>query len=143
MTDVDGQVTGLMLHQGGYVRPAAKVAPVVAEVAQAELQLRISNNTPGRGTEAALRHQIETIQRGAPDYDAMGPGLAKATREQLQQLTQLMQGMGRIRSIVFRRVLPNGTDVYVATFVHGRLECTIAPLSADGKVEGTYYHYIP
>jgi Domain of unknown function (DUF3471) len=143
LEDPDGRTTGLILHQNGYLRPATKVADVVAEAAAEELQLRITNNTPGRGTEAALRHQIETIQRGEPDYDAMGPGLAKATHEQLQQLTQLMQGMGRLRAVIFKRVLPNGADVYLATFTHGRLECTISPLSSDGKIEGDYYHYIP
>lgn len=51
--------------------------------------------------------------------------------------------MGALKSLVFSKVLPNGVDLYIATFEHGQLECTIAPLSPAGKVVGDFYHQSP
>jgi hypothetical protein len=143
VTDAKGQVTGLVLHQNGLLQPAKRVADSVATIAEAALQRRIEDKIPSPGTEAALRHQIATLESGTPDYGAMGSALAQATREQLPAINRLMNKMGDLQSLVFNRVLPSGADVYLATFAHGQLECTIAPLSPAGKVVGDFYHNIP
>jgi hypothetical protein len=138
-----GNVTGLVLHQNGLTIPWQRVSTVAAKAAVAKLQQRIRDKVPSPGTEAALRHQIETLERGEPDYSAMGPGLAEASRQQLPQIRDLFKRMGGLKSLVFSKVLPNGVDLYVATFEHGRLDCMIAPLSPAGKVVGDFYHEAP
>jgi hypothetical protein len=143
VSDAKGQVTGLVLHQNGSRRPAEKVSEAVATKAAAELQQRISGNTPSPGTEAALRHQIDTLELGEPDYSVMGPELAEATRQQLLQIKDLFNKMGDLKSLMFSKVLPNSADRYIATFARGQLECTVTPLSPDGKVTGDFYHLLP
>jgi beta-lactamase regulating signal transducer with metallopeptidase domain len=141
--DAKGQVSGLVLHQNGSLQSAERVSETVATEAAAELQQRISNNKPSPGTEAALRHQIETLERGEPDYSSMGPVLAEATRVQLPQIKELFKNMGDLKSLTFSKVLPSGMDLYIATFAGGQLQCIIAPLSPDGKVTGDFYHLLP
>lgn len=135
-----GKVTSLVLHQNGQTIPWQKVPTETAEADIAKLQQRIRDNTPGPGTEAALRHQIETLERGQPDYGAMGPSLAEATRQQLPQIKNLFKRMGGLKSLVFSKVLANGVDLYVATFEHGQLDCGIAPLSPTGGVVSNFCH---
>jgi beta-lactamase regulating signal transducer with metallopeptidase domain len=143
VVDANGQVTGLVLHQNGTQRQAERVGEAVATKAAAELQQRISSNVPSPGTEAALRHQIETLERGEPDYNAMSAELAEVTREQLPKIRELFNKMGELKSLTFSKVLPGGADLYAATFAGGQLECTIAPLSPEGKVTGDFFHLMP
>lgn len=139
-TGPGGNVTGLVLHQNGLTLPWQRVSTATAEADIANLQRRIRDNTPSPGTEAALRHQIETLERGEPDYSAMAPGLAEATRQQLPQIRDLFKRLGGLKSLVFSKVLPNGADLYIAGFEHGQLDCMIAPLSPAGKVTGDFFH---
>ena len=142
-TDDRGQVTSLVLHQNGKDQTATRINDDRAEQILAEAKRRIKDNIPAPGTEAALRHQIETLELGEPDYDVMGPGLVEATRQQLPQITVLFKKVGALRALKFSKVLPNGNDLYLATFEHGEMECTIAPLSPTGKVTGDFYHLVP
>lgn len=137
------QVTGLVLHQGGMLIPWKRVSTAVFQAASARLQQRIKNNVPSPGTQAAMRHQIATLESGEPDYSSMGSGLVDATRQQLPQIEALFKRLGALKSLTFHNVLPDGADMYLATFEHGQLECTIPPLSADGKVTGVFYHLLP
>jgi hypothetical protein len=135
-----GQATSLVLHQNGMEQAANRLSDDTALRIAAELRQRIKDNTPGPGTELALRHQIETLERGDPDYGAMGPELVEATQQQLPQIKNLFEKLGPLKALEFSKVLPNGNDVYLATFDNGRLECTIFPLSSAGKVIGDFYH---
>lgn len=142
-TDDRGQATNLVLHQNGKDQRATRINDDTAEQILAETQRRIKDNIPAPGTEAALRHQIETLGRGEPDYDVMGPGLVEATRQQLPQITVMFKKVGALKTLKFSKVLPNGSDVYLATFEHGDMECTITPLSPAGKVAGDFFHLVP
>lgn len=142
-TDDRGQVTNFVLHQNGKDQAATRINDDTAEQILAETKRRIKDSIPAPGTEAALRHQIETLERGEPDYDAMGPGLVEATRQQLPQITVMFKKVGALKTLKFSKVLPNGSDVYLATFEHGDMECTITPLSPTGKVSGDFYHLVP
>lgn len=142
-TDARGQATSLVLHQNGKDQTAPRINDDTAEQILAERKRRIQDNIPAPGTEAALRHQIETLEHGEPDYDVMGPSLVEATRQQLPQITVLFQKVGALKSLRFSKVLPNGNDLYLATFEHGEMECTITPLSPTGKVIGDFYHLLP
>jgi hypothetical protein len=77
---------------------------------------------------------IEELRRGKPDYDAMSPGLAAATRQQLTQLQSTVTQFGAIQSVIFKGVGPGGADIYQVKFENGSLDYRIW-LGADGKIE--------
>ena len=142
-TDGRGRVTELVLHQNGLEQHAPRVDESVAKNIEAALTQRIKNNTPSPGTEAALRHQIETEINDRPDYSVLMPGLAAATREQWPVIQQMISSLGSLKSITFKSVSPGGADVYDVVFERGRTQWQISPLSPDGKVQGLFWHRLP
>jgi hypothetical protein len=58
----------------------------------------------------------------------------------LPKIKALIEGLGEFRSLTYAGTDSDGSDVYVAAFVHGQLEWRIGPL-IDGKV--TYRHLRP
>lgn len=134
--NADGSVTDLVLHQGGRLQHAKRVDAATAEQAQAALTARIQSNTPSPGTEAAVRHQIESLVKGEADYSAMAPPLAAAARQQASMVSQTFSQLGAFQSLTFKGVSPQGLDVYDAAFAQGQLEFIIAPLGPDGKIQG-------
>jgi hypothetical protein len=143
VTDATGQVTGLVLHQNGLLQSAKKISDAFAAKAAAELQQRINDKTPSPGTEASLRRWIEAMENGEPNYNDMAPALAQAAREQWPRTRLAVQQLGAFQSLAFERVAPTGADVYIGTFTHGTVEINIAPLSADGKVNGRNWRLLP
>jgi hypothetical protein len=75
----------------------------------------------------------------------MGPILAYANYLNRAKVRVLMQKLGPFKSMVFETVTPTGSDVYDATFAHGRTRLYITALafSPDGKVVGTYFSALP
>ena len=53
-----------------------------------------------------------------------------------QQRGQLRQirNFGRLPSLHFQGVAPDGMDLFDATFTKGHVQCWIAPLAADGRI---------
>ena len=144
LTDAHGRVTGLVLHQNGYLRSAPRVSGQIAARAAARLQRRIQNNIPSPGTAAAVRAQIRSFERtGHARYAGMVPALAAAARSQAGKAAALFHSLGAFRSLRHDKVLANGADDYVATFAHGQLEVIIAPLTSQGKVQGLFFHPLP
>lgn len=88
--------------------------------------------TPQPGSEAAVRRMSEENARGEPNYDLLSPGLAQATRAQLESLEQLFSDLGPIGSVTFVEVGRTGADVYDVEYENGSLTWTIA-LTLDGK----------
>jgi dienelactone hydrolase len=132
-TDAQGQVTQLVLHQGGMESAAKKIDDATAQKTEAALQARIKSNAPSAGTDSWIRRYIDAMEKGQPNYGEMAPALADAVRQQLAMATQLMQRLGAFRSLTFKNVGPNGMDVYDATFDNGQLEFFIGPLDDAGK----------
>lgn len=141
---VDAQLTftadasQMTLHQNGRdvvakrmndddIKRAAEQAAVIAQ--------RVKDQKPAPGTEAALRRNIEELQRGEPNYDQMSPQLADVTRQQLPQLKQIMAQLGALQSVTFTGVGPGGADIYQVKFEHGSTEWRIS-LGPDGKASG-------
>jgi DNA-binding beta-propeller fold protein YncE len=108
---------------------------------QAEMDERTKNHQSDPGTEAALRHIIPTIANGMPDFDAMGPGLANAVRQQTAAVTAQFQKFGAFQSITFKAAGPNGTDIFEVTFEHAKTNWSIF-LSPDGKIAGLYFRLV-
>lgn len=46
-------------------------------------------------------------------------------------------------SLAFGRVAPNGADIYIATFAHGKLLWLIGPVSPQGKVTTLLFRPYP
>jgi beta-lactamase regulating signal transducer with metallopeptidase domain len=102
----------------------------------------LTRGQPNPGTEASLRRYIESIQRGQPNYDEMGPQLAQAVRNQLADTQARIQPLGALKSITFKGKGPMSMDVYDVAFDRGRAEWSVGPLTADGKVERRGYRVI-
>lgn len=144
LTDAHGRVTGLVLHQNGYLRAAPRVSRQIAERATVQLRQRILRNLPAPGTAAAARAQILSFERsGHALYAQMAPALAAAARSQAGKAAALFHSLGALRSLRHFKVLGDGADDYLATFAHGRLEVIVAPLTPGGKVQGLLFHPVP
>jgi hypothetical protein len=85
--------------------------------------------------EESIRRYVESLERGAPNYDEMVPSEAADVRQELPQLLQFIKSMGALKSIRYDHGTEDGADVYRVTFEHGQAEWTIGPLTADGKVQ--------
>jgi hypothetical protein len=138
-----GVVSGLVVHQGGVLQRAEKIDEATAKALETELAQRIQTKTPSPGTEAAVRHQIETTWKGQQDYSVMSPGLAEAARAQASIMAQMVAKMGAFQTLNFKTVGPQGADIYDATFANGQLEIYIPPLGADGKIQGLFMRPVP
>jgi D-alanyl-D-alanine-carboxypeptidase/D-alanyl-D-alanine-endopeptidase len=132
------EATQVTLHQNGRdivgkrmndadVKRAAEEAAAIAQ--------RFKDQKQAPGTEAALRRNIEELQRGEPNYDQMSPQLADVTRQQLPQLKAVMGQLGTLQSVTFTGVGPGGADIYQVKFEHGSTEWRIS-LGPDGKAIG-------
>lgn len=122
----DGRATSLLLHQNGKDMRMTRVDPARAKEVTDRIAERTKIQTAAPGTEAALRHLIEGIVSGNPDYDAMSPGLAAATREQLPNLQLGLGDLGAIESTRFLGVGAQGEDVYSVRHENGASHWRIA-----------------
>lgn len=73
----------------------------------------------------------------------MTPQLAALARPQLPKAAATFRKLGALRSLAFARVVPNGANVYIATFAHGQLLWVIMPLTKEGKVSGIFFRPYP
>ena len=90
--------------------------------------------TPSPGTEQALRHQIEALEAGQADYDAMTADAAAQARYQSEKTQAQVHQWGALRSLSFVSVSKQGWDVYEAVFEHARVQWAIGPLGALNKI---------
>jgi hypothetical protein len=85
--------------------------------------------------EKALRHQIDAIEAGQPDYDAMTAKTADRLRGQFAGIhPALAQQWGALISLKFRHSTPR-EDVYEARFEKARVQWIIAQ-NRQGKIIG-------
>ena len=134
-SDAGGKVTSLVLHQAGMEQHAPRVSAETAKAVEAALLARIRANKPSAGTEAAIRHQIDAVEKGTYDYAAMTPNLAAIAKSQEAAASQMFAQLGAFKSLTFKNVNQGGGDVYDVVFERGRMTWTIAPLE-DGKIRG-------
>jgi hypothetical protein len=88
----------------------------------------VQRMTPVAGSDEALQQHIDSIRRGAPDYDRMTPEAAAKTRELLQRQQAILARLGALRAMSFRGVSPAGNDVYEVLFANGSAVWQIALL---------------
>lgn len=139
-----GRVTAMVIHQNGMLVSFARVSQAEFDAGSAELSERVEANKPSPGTRAMLLSYIKDIEQGRPlNYDTMTPELAAAARQQAAPGAALIRKQGAFESLEFARVLPNGGNMYVATFARGKLVWVIMPLTKDGKVPGMVFRPFP
>jgi BlaR1 peptidase M56 len=83
-------------------------------------------SSPQARSEEMLRHYIEAVGRGAPDYDRMTAEVAAQTRAQLPMEQAIVSKLGALRALSFRGVTGFGSDIYMAHFANGTAEWRIA-----------------
>ncbi len=94
-------------------------------------------HSPDPRAEAALRRHIESAQRGSPNYDEMGPGLAGAIRAQPGAIERVAQ-LGSIEAIAFKGKGPGGSDLFDVTTDRGVTRWTIN-LDSEGRTVGLFF----
>jgi beta-lactamase regulating signal transducer with metallopeptidase domain len=134
-----GRVTEMVLHQSGEEQHAPRITDADGKAAEAALAQRIARNRPSPGTEDALRHQIDGLMSGRPDYGAMVPNLAAGTRQMLAALHAKIAAWGPVTSIKFLGVGRDGMDIYDVTCRHRRSKWEIGPLTPDGKISSIFF----
>jgi hypothetical protein len=93
----------------------------------------------GKGdTAAAVRKLAEGIISGEPDYDSMTPELARATRQQLDNVRSMLLGLGSvIQGVEFGGTEEAGTDVYTLRHENGASRWVIS-LDGEGKINTAF-----
>lgn len=125
-----GRVNGLVLHQSGLERWFKRVDASAARAIADSVAARVRAGTPSPGTKAALDSYIRAMQQD--------PGAA-AVSVGIKRLTELgghrqVKNFGRLLSLSFQGVAPDGLDLFDATFTKGHVQWWIAPLTADGRI---------
>jgi cyanophycinase len=140
--DPGGKVTSLLLRQGGRDTSMTRLDDASAKKIFDEIAAndalaakRFADQKPAEGSEAAIRRVIAEIEAGTPNYGAMNPGLAAATRRQLPRLKAIFANLGGLKSVTFKSAEKSGADVYVVEFQNGKTEWRVT-MSPDGKIDG-------
>jgi bla regulator protein blaR1 len=138
MHAASGQATELIAHYdiGGisFSVPIPRIDASTARAIKANNEARAQSQTPAPGSDVALRHLVDGIFKGKPNYDQMAPWYAELVREG-SPATRLIYGKrGAVRSIEFRHVDQNGGDVYEVRQEGGVSWWTIF-LDSNGLIE--------
>lgn len=134
-TDSQGHANTLILHQGGRDQKAKRIDDATAKQLEDTVAQRFKDQKPFPGSDAAIRVEIDEMQRKQPTYERMTPEFAEVARPQEEHVERLIGGLGTLQSITFKSVGPGGFDIYEVKFEHGSLDWRIL-LDTDGKVAG-------
>jgi len=127
--------SSVTLRQNGKDRTLPRIDDATAAQITAALETRVQNQIATPGAEATLRKLIAGLASGTPDYEQMGPSMAKATREQLPKLKVKVTNFGAVENVEFRGVSPTGWDMFEVRFQNGLVPWRIR-LDEEGKIEG-------
>jgi serine-type D-Ala-D-Ala carboxypeptidase/endopeptidase len=138
--DSTGQVTAVVLHQGGRDRRAARITAEQARAIEETLARRFKQQTPMPGSEAAIRRMVGELQRHE-SYSDLTPEFAKIANDHAAQSEALIAELGALQTVTFKAVGPGGADIYRLQFANGLIEWRIA-LTPEGKVAGVSFRKI-
>ena len=82
--------------------------------------------------ETLLKHTIEALRSGAPNYDQMTPHMADAIRARLAGLKETIGSLENVKSVTLLRTGRHGVDRYQVVFQNGATEWDIK-VGDDGK----------
>jgi len=97
------------------------------------LAARAKTNKASPEAEQMLRRLIAGFQKGQPSFDELAPDVAKSVRGVSARLQSDIKSWGVLKSITFKSVATDGTDIYVVEFEKAKPEWHISP-PIDGKV---------
>jgi beta-lactamase regulating signal transducer with metallopeptidase domain len=139
ITDPQGNVTELVLHQNGREQHAPRVDGTLVKAFEAATQKHIAEGKPDPEREALVRRDIAAQQKGEPELEIMSPGLITAAKQQWPQIQQWNRRVGKFENMVFLHVSQQGWDIYDATYEHGHMIVSVGPLTPDHKLQGIFY----
>jgi len=113
VTDAQGAVTAVILHQNGANITGPRIDAATARQILDHTHALQARQTPSPGTEAAIRKMINGALTGDQPYASMTPELADAVRKQASVLEATAKSLGPIQSMQFLGVDDAGNDVYV------------------------------
>jgi beta-lactamase regulating signal transducer with metallopeptidase domain len=125
-----GRVNGLVLHQSGLERWFKRIDASAARAVGDAVAARIRAGKPAPGTQAALDGYIRGLQQDT------GAAAVSAGIKRLMELggQRQVKTFGRLQSLRFQGVAPDGLDLFDATFTKGHMQWWIAPLTPDGRI---------
>ena len=129
------QINALVLHQRGNDVMAPRIEAAEAQRLQAVLANRVQEQTASPGSAPAARRLLDGLADGAPDYAAMSPALASATRQQLPQLKSMLDALGAVQSLTFEGVGNQGWDLYLVRHERGTSQLRIL-VQPNGIIAG-------
>ncbi len=141
-TDAQGKVTALVLHQNGRDLHAPRIEATTARQLEDTVAQRFKDQKANPGSEAAIRRQIDELQRREPKFDLFTPELAEIARPQMPHAEEQVASLGALQSVEFKGVGPGGADIYRLKFEHGLIEWRIF-LDSDGKIATQFWHPVP
>jgi CubicO group peptidase (beta-lactamase class C family) len=101
---------------------------------QADINARFREQKASPGGEAALHRIIEEIRSGKPNYDLMGPSLARQMRRRLPEEQAAIVALGALTSVMFKSAGAGGANVFQATFEKGAQEWRVW-FNPEGSVD--------
>jgi hypothetical protein len=135
-TSDGGPATSATLHQAGMDHVATRLDDVSALALEQQLSIRISQQTPQPGSEAALRRSVLAMQVATPNYDDMTPALQDVTRPQVRAVSAFLKQLGPLQSVEFKGVTDSGADKYLVTHESGKQSQWTIQLDQNGKIAG-------
>jgi hypothetical protein len=91
---------------------------------------------PEEAMRLTLRDQIEAIEAGQPNYDALTPNTAATFRSAAQTIQENLHQWGRLEIVDHHPALRSGWYVYNVLFDSALVQWAIRPPDADGKIPG-------
>jgi hypothetical protein len=99
--------------------------------------LLIAQNEEGQLADR-LKATIEALRQGTPNYEDMEPVLRVAVKQQIQASRQLLQALGRLRSVRYEGE-QSGGEVYDVRFANGNTVWLIAE-SPSGRLSALWFN---
>jgi bla regulator protein blaR1 len=131
--DAQGQVTGLVQHNGDAPVPLPRVDAPTARAIMVNNDAKYQSQTPTPGSDVALRRLIDGVLAGKPDYDQMTPWYAQLARQTVH-LNRRFTRMGAVQAIAFRGVNTLGDDVY-EVHQEGGISTWMIVVDSNGRIE--------
>lgn len=90
--------------------------------------VRFERQVPDPESAGKLRRMLVALAEGRPDYSDMGPEVVQETRQYLHDVRNWLLPLGDLKSITFKRVTPEGYDIYYVLFANGARQVMIGLL---------------
>ena len=131
--DARGDANGVTFRQNGNSYSGRRVSASFGMELQRAFVSRVDEQRATAGTQEAVRHIVAELQKHAPDYARVMPGLAARLDKSLIGRRAELQAYGALENVSFVGVSAGGSDIYRAEFERGTDEITIR-LAPDGRI---------